>query len=269
MLHHVTASHCGGAWVHRIDNSIRLPAVCADKNTAVWRSRTGLPHIIVHHIVHRRNTVDSNGDNRRIRRTHIHRNKNGLYISLNHTTEKDIDIQHPTIRRLTNLPIRKITHDKHNRFCQITNQLTEPKSRTHTLHNSGRHRHIVAIWVLRHLVRLAGMSTILSAPVSYGLSFCVNFILSNYFTFHTRPNAKSIFICGQPSHQSGIADYACRTFCQYSRKYLCTAACNGHMRTCELLSRAFCPHRPPLSRDTGDDGIITVPHPNNTAVTER
>ena len=119
------------------------------------------------------------------------------------------------------------------------------------------------------LVRLAGMSTILSAPVSYGLSFCVNFILSNYFTFHTRPNAKSIFICGQPSHQSGIADYACRTFCQYSRKYLCTAACNGHMRTCELLSRAFCPHRPPLSRDTGDDGIITVPHPNNTAVTER
>lgn len=43
------------------------------------------------------------------------------------------------------------------------------------------------------LVRLAGMSTILSAPVSYGLSFCVNFILSNYFTFHTRPNAKKAF----------------------------------------------------------------------------
>ena len=100
------------------------------------------------------------------------------------------------------------------------------------------------------LVRLAGMSTILSAPVSVWVEFLCEFhIIQLLHIPHTAQRKKSIFICGQPSHQSGIADYACRTFCQYSRKYLCTAACNGHMRTCELLSRAFCPHRPPLSRD--------------------
>ena len=41
------------------------------------------------------------------------------------------------------------------------------------------------------LVELAGMSALAGAPVSYGISFCVNFILSNYFTFHTRPNKKN------------------------------------------------------------------------------
>lgn len=35
-----------------------------------------------------------------------------------------------------------------------------------------------------------GLSAVLSAIVSYAISFLFNFVLSNFFTFHTRPNAR-------------------------------------------------------------------------------
>lgn len=39
-------------------------------------------------------------------------------------------------------------------------------------------------------VNAVGVKAVPSSMISYALSFIVNFFLSNYFTFHTRPNAK-------------------------------------------------------------------------------
>lgn len=38
-----------------------------------------------------------------------------------------------------------------------------------------------------------GLSAVLATMVSYAISFIFNFILSNLFTFHTRPNARKGF----------------------------------------------------------------------------
>lgn len=35
-----------------------------------------------------------------------------------------------------------------------------------------------------------GLSAVIATIISYGISFVFNFILSNFFTFHTKPNAK-------------------------------------------------------------------------------
>lgn len=35
-----------------------------------------------------------------------------------------------------------------------------------------------------------GLTAVIATIISYGISFVFNFILSNFFTFHTRPNAK-------------------------------------------------------------------------------
>lgn len=35
-----------------------------------------------------------------------------------------------------------------------------------------------------------GLTAVIATIISYGISFIFNFILSNFFTFHTRPNAK-------------------------------------------------------------------------------
>ena len=39
-------------------------------------------------------------------------------------------------------------------------------------------------------VHAVGVKAVPSSMISYALSFIVNFFLSSYFTFHTRPNAK-------------------------------------------------------------------------------
>ena len=39
-------------------------------------------------------------------------------------------------------------------------------------------------------VHVVGVKAVPSSMISYALSFIVNFFLSSYFTFHTRPNAK-------------------------------------------------------------------------------
>lgn len=39
-------------------------------------------------------------------------------------------------------------------------------------------------------VRAIGVKAVPSSMISYALSFIVNFFLSSYFTFHSRPNAK-------------------------------------------------------------------------------
>jgi len=39
-------------------------------------------------------------------------------------------------------------------------------------------------------VNAVGVPAVPSTLISYGISFIFNFILSNYFTFHTNPNAK-------------------------------------------------------------------------------
>lgn len=45
----------------------------------------------------------------------------------------------------------------------------------------------VVYYVFVHYV---GLTAVVSTIVSYAISFVFNFILSNLFTFHTRPNAK-------------------------------------------------------------------------------
>ena len=39
-------------------------------------------------------------------------------------------------------------------------------------------------------VNFVGVSPVLSAPISYALSFLANFFLSSFFTFHKKPTAK-------------------------------------------------------------------------------
>lgn len=55
-------------------------------------------------------------------------------------------------------------------------------------------------------VNAVGVKAVPSTIISYAISFVFNFFLSNYFTFHTSPNAKKVW----DSRSLTLSTWACR-----------------------------------------------------------
>lgn len=87
-------------------------------------------------------------------------------------------------------------------------------------------------------VHAVGVKAVPSSMISYALSFIVNFFLSSYFTFHSRPNAKKGgWVRTQPSFQHGIADRSGGDIPADSRQDFGSSTCHDNLHPCELSSR--------------------------------
>lgn len=66
------------------------------------------------------------------------------------------------------------------------------------------------------LITVSDLNPTFSTFVSYAISFCVNFLMSNYFTFHSRPNKKK-FLAFATSHFINLILQVIlvETFCLY------------------------------------------------------
>ena len=84
-------------------------------------------------------------------------------------------------------------------------------------------------------VHVVGVKAVPSSMISYALSFIVNFFLSSYFTFHTRPNAKKrSWIHFEPSIQHGASNRTGGYFPTDCRNDTCSSSCYGNLHTGEL-----------------------------------